>query len=194
MLERFEIAIKLSAEAVGEEWRTAIVCWDYPGPTWRHEVFERYKANRPLKPRALVKALDECRMTDTFLNTSSRGFEADDLIATFARHGRRSMHAVFILSEDKDLMQLVDGERGACVVLNRKLEVIGASAVVDHLGVAPDRVRHYLSWLGDATDGLPGVPGYGPVKAAQRARDGDIGDRLTYDLTELVDVPGLGAP
>ena len=162
------------------------------GPSWRREILATYKSGRKPKPVALVEAIAEvtaeCKPWATNTGCSRalvQGYEADDILATWAR---AAAGPVAILGDDKDLCQLVGP---GCVMVSAAGEVLDASGVVDRLGVAPDRVRHLLSWTGDRVDGLPGVPGYGPKRGAERARRGEIGNRLTYDLAELVTVPGL---
>jgi len=159
-----------------------IVAWDSPGDTWRRDLCPTYKAKRPPKPQALVEALAACRNLKNFRHVSARGFEADDVIATLARH----THDALILSSDKDLAQLVNGY---CRMMNWDGEIIDAAAIEARFGVPPSRMRHLLSWWGDSSDGLPGVRGVGHKKAIPHALAGEIGDAMTYELVGLATVP-----
>jgi len=159
------------------------VCWDSPGGSWRRELYARYKANRPPKPKDLTRALAECCATYAH-GLSAPGFEADDLIATLARANGADL--TLLLTDDKDMSQLV-GPR--CLTIDSAGKVSGVEAVQAKFGVPPSQIRYLLSWMGDAADGLPGVRGYGPKRAIERALRGEIGDQMTYDLTELADVP-----
>lgn len=179
VVPRFKAAIERVVPTSGAE---VIVCWDQ-GPSWRQKLYPQYKANRPPKPEALKKALHECALNCGGL--IAKGYEADDIIATLARDGQDGV--VLVLSDDKDLLQLVAPKR---------IVIGGNSAIYDHrisvekkLGVGPERIRHLLSWMGDKADGLPGVLGYGKKKAIAKALAGEIGNQVTYELTELATVP-----
>jgi 5'-3' exonuclease len=185
VVERFKAAVERAKPSDGA---TVVVCWDGPG-SWRRDLYPAYKANRGPKPQALVKALEECR--SAFPGYVAHGFEADDLLATFARAANGDV--TLILSDDKDLLQLVtpscldpDFKR---LVLDSHGKVYDRAAVIEKFGVPPERIRHLLSWTGDKVDGLPGVPGYGPKRAIARALAGEIGNEMTYELTQLADVP-----
>jgi 5'-3' exonuclease len=131
----------------------------------------------------LVAALNECR--GIFRDLEAPTFEADDCIGTEAKAALERGVFVVVMSDDKDMAQLVGKD---CRWLAGG-KLYDEAAVRAKFGVPPDRMRHLLSWTGDAVDGLPGVPGYGPKKAIAKALAGKIGNQLTYDLTELADVP-----
>lgn len=159
------------------------VAWDSP-PSWRLDLLPAYKAHRGPKPQALFDALRSCR--GIFEDCEAPGFEADDVIGTECAAALARGAFVIVMSDDKDMATLV-GPR--CLWLAGG-KIHNEGAVLARFGVPPNRLRHFLSWMGDKTDGLPGVPGYGPKKAAAMALAGKIGNQLTYDLTELATVPG----
>ena len=103
------------------------------------------------------------------------GFEADDLIATYARQACEVGANVTIVSSDKDLMQLVND----CVIMydTMKDKKIGVAEVIEKFGVPPDKVIEVQSLIGDSTDNVPGVPGIGVKTAAQLI--GEYGDLET---------------
>src|SRR4029450_2856184 len=103
------------------------------------------------------------------------GFEADDLIATYAREACGVGANVTIVSSDKDLMQLVND----CVIMydTMKDKKIGVAEVIEKFGVPPDKVIEVQSLIGDSTDNVPGVPGIGVKTAAQLI--GEYGDLET---------------
>lgn len=160
-----------------------IICWDALDGSWRRDLFPAYKANRPPKPAALKAALDDLRRT--WKGPMVHGFEADDVIGTLARAAGPDDLTV-ILSSDKDLFQLVTPR---CFVVTYDGTLYDEDGVQQKMGVPPNRIRHLLSWMGDASDGLPGVQGIGPKRGAEKALKGEIGYQLTYDLTALADVP-----
>lgn len=177
---RFEAAVKRALPSDGAD---ILVCWDSPR-SWRRDLFPHYKANRGPKPEALIEALKDCR--GVFPGVEAESYEADDLLAAFAREASPE-DVVLILTDDKDMLQLVAPGR---IVVNSKGAVYETPAdVVKRMGVPPEKIRHLLSWMGDTADGLPGVPGYGPKKAIAKALSGEIGNVLTYELSDLATVP-----
>jgi 5'-3' exonuclease len=162
------------------------VAWDTPMETWRKSVLPDYKANRKPKPEALKAALEDCRSLPGFCHVQADGWEADDVIATLARKALEAGEVAVVVSRDKDMAQLVGP---GCIWVSGIGPPMDAAAVQEKYGVPPERMRHLLSWLGDAADGLPGVAGYGAKRAAERALAGEIGNELTYELTKLATVP-----
>jgi DNA polymerase-1 len=161
------------------------VAWDSKEGSWRRDLLPTYKANRGPKPQALVKALEMCRgvyIQSAWDAEAPPGFEADDLIAAECRRALAAGAFVVIMSDDKDMAQLV----GPKCLWFAGGKIYNEAAVIAKFGVPPGRIRHLLSWTGDKVDGLPGVPGYGPKRAVPRALAGEIGNQMTYDLTELV--------
>jgi len=142
------------------------VAFDLEGPTFRHDRFAEYKAHRPdlpadLAPQVpLVKAVCEGYRIPVL---ELAGYEADDLIATYARLAREAGFEVVVVASDKDLLQLV-GE--GVTVLNPSKDLrLDAAGVATHFGASPARVRDVLGLMGDAVDNIPGVPGVGEKTA-----------------------------
>ena len=148
------------------------VVMDSRRPTFRHEMFPAYKANREKAPEDLHAQVAVIEEILTALGVSSLrrdGFEADDLMASLAAACRSRQQECYILSSDKDLLQLV-GE-GVYVLHPGRggsgIEVWGPEEVRRERGVAPEQVVDYLALCGDASDNIPGVPGVGDKTAVK---------------------------
>lgn len=145
--------------------------FDTPHPTFRHELYPEYKANRPEMPEDLRPQIPLIRQLLGALDIpiiELPGFEADDVMATLARRAADAGLPAVVVSPDKDLLQLVDDARGI-VVLNTKDGEIwhDRAGVKARLGVWPEQVVDFLTLLGDASDNVAGVPGIGEKGAAQ---------------------------
>lgn len=146
------------------------VIFDAPGGTFRTELYKPYKAHRPAVPTILRSQFSLVRLASAAFNLPSiekQGFEADDLIATYARLAVEEQGRVTIVSPDKDLMQLI--EPGVLIhdPMRKGGVTVGHSEVIAKFGVEPDKVVDVQSLLGDTTDNVPGVPGVGIKTAAK---------------------------
>ncbi len=162
------------------------VIFDAGRATFRNEIYPQYKAHRPPAPEELVPQFPLIRNAVTAFNIASieqDGFEADDIIATYAVQAQRAGADVTIVSSDKDLMQLVGPGIGMLDTMKNK--VIGVDEVIEKFGVAPDRVVDVQSLAGDSTDNVPGVPGIGVKTAAELIKEyGDL-DGLLARAAEI---------
>ncbi|MFT4715227.1 MAG: DNA polymerase-1 [Paracoccaceae bacterium] len=143
------------------------VIFDAKGKTFRSDIYDAYKANRPPAPEDLVPQFPLTRDATRAFNLACielTGFEADDIIATLAVQGREAGGRVTIISSDKDMMQLVGG--GVEMLDAMKNRRIGIDEVVEKFGVKPDRVIDVQSLAGDSVDNVPGAPGIGIKTAA----------------------------
>jgi DNA polymerase-1 len=144
------------------------VVFDVARKTFRSEIYPDYKANRSDPPEELIPQFELVREATKALSLPAlelAGFEADDLIATYAAAGENAGLATTIVSSDKDLMQLV---RGDITMLDpMKQRRIGADEVVERFGVPPEKVVDVQALAGDSTDNVPGVPGIGIKTAAE---------------------------
>ncbi|TDI61617.1 MAG: DNA polymerase I [Alphaproteobacteria bacterium] len=143
------------------------VIFDAGRKTFRNDIYPEYKAHRPPAPEDLVPQFDLIRQAVKAFNVPSvemKGFEADDIIATYARMGREAGAEVTIVSSDKDLMQLVgDGVTMLDTMKNRR---IGVAEVIEKFGMGPEKVIEIQALAGDSADNVPGVPGIGVKTAA----------------------------
>lgn len=147
-----------------------VVCWEGGRSEFRHEIFDDYKANRSTEVHPLRDISFQLVQIFLALNNipqrSIEGYEADDVIAAlWARH--RRTHEIFILSGDKDLLQLV-GENVTQIRLGNggtQTTNWGTDEVVEKFGCTPELLPTLMALMGDRGDGVPGVPGLGPKKA-----------------------------
>ncbi len=144
------------------------VIFDAGRKTFRNDIYPEYKAHRPPPPEDLIPQFPLVREATQALNLPAiemPGFEADDLIATYATAARAEGMEVVIVSSDKDLMQLIGP--GISMYDGMKQKSIGPEQVMEKFGVPPEKVRDVLSLMGDSSDNIPGVPGIGPKTAAE---------------------------
>ncbi len=144
------------------------VAMDEPGPTARHKLFEEYKATRRPMPDDLAAQLPYIlRLCRAFRIPviSHPEYEADDVIGTLARKAAAAGLFVFIVTQDKDMYQLVS-ERVLVLDTRKNHDVVDAAKVEEKLGVTPQQVPELLGLQGDPVDNIPGAPGIGD-KGAQ---------------------------
>jgi len=168
---------KLLEDLKGDEQPSHLaVIFDHSGKTFRNDIYPQYKAHRPPAPEDLVPQFSIIRDATRAFGTPSiemEGYEADDLIATYARQAEARGAKVTIVSSDKDLMQLV-GERVTMfdTMKNKRIDPAG---VVEKFGAGPDKVIEIQSLMGDSSDNVPGIPGIGPKTASQLIEEfGDL--------------------
>ena len=144
------------------------VIFDAGRKSFRNDFYPDYKAHRPEPPPELVPQFALIRDATRAFNVPSielAGFEADDLIAAYAKAATAAGYRVTIVSSDKDLMQLVHD--GVEMYDPIKLKRIGREEVIEKFGVPPEKVVDVQALAGDSTDNVPGVPGIGLKTAAQ---------------------------
>jgi DNA polymerase-1 len=142
------------------------VAWDTDKPTFRHEMDEEYKANRPPQPEDLKVGIPLMKEMISYFgidNIEAEGYEADDIIGTIANDANAEDIDVYLVTPDKDFMQLVhdhimmlkpDNKNGGFIKIDRE-------GVKDYFGVYPEKVVDVLAILGDKSDNIPGVKGIG---------------------------------
>ena len=152
------------------------VILDKGSHTFRNDMYDRYKANRPPPPEDLVLQFPMIRDATRAFSLpciEEDGLEADDLIASYARAALREGWSVTIVSSDKDLMQLIEPGLDLYDTMNNRR--LGAEHVIEKFGVGPDRLGDVLALMGDSVDNVPGVPGVGPKTASKLIQEyGDL--------------------
>ena len=141
---------------------------DAPGPTFRHEVYQSYKANRPKMPDSLAAQIPYIKEVIQAFNipvVEKEGFEADDIIATLAKQAEADGAEVTIITGDKDLLQLVTGH--ITLFDTMKDTATDVDAVKKKIGVTPEQAIEVFGLTGDKIDNVPGVPGIGDKTAIE---------------------------
>ncbi|MEX2464104.1 MAG: DNA polymerase I, partial [Balneolaceae bacterium] len=187
-----------------EEPTHIAVAWDTHAPTFRHEIDEQYKANRPPQPDELrvgIPLIKEMLNHFGITNIEQDGYEADDIIGTIAYHAKEEDVNVFLVTPDKDFMQLVDNHITMVKPDNKNggFNLIDREGVMDYFGVYPEKVIDVLAIIGDTSDNIPGVPGigkkgapilideYGSLEAAIKAAPDMKSKRNREGLTNYAD-------
>ena len=166
-----------------------VVTFDSPVPTERHRIYEEYKAQRPETPGDLVEQLPYIRKIISAFNIKIfeiPGYEADDIIGTIAKKVASEEIDVFIVTADKDMLQLVNNK--VKIYDPMKDKILDERYTKERFGVVPERITEFMALTGDAVDNIPGVPGIGPKSAA--ALLGHFGD-LDSLYQRLDEVPYL---
>ena len=157
------------------------VIFDYSAKTFRNDYYPEYKAHRPEPPADLRPQFGLIRQATRAFNVACvemENYEADDLIATYARQAVEAGATCRIVSSDKDLMQLV--RPGVALYDTMKDKEIGEPEVFEKFGVKPDKVIDVQALSGDSVDNVPGVPGIGIKTGAQLISEyGDLETLLT---------------
>ena len=149
------------------------VSFDLSGPTFRHKMYEPYKANRDAQPEDITIALPYIKKIIEGFNipvVTAEGYEADDVIGTLAKQAEKEGFKVYMMTPDKDYAQLVSdnvfmykpGRRGG------EVEILGEKEVCEKWGIQRvDQVIDILGMQGDASDNIPGIPGIGAKTAVK---------------------------
>ncbi|MGD9140870.1 MAG: DNA polymerase I [bacterium] len=146
------------------------VALDTDKPTYRHELYEDYKAGRPEMPDDLADQLDDMREVTEALGVTSlevEGYEADDIIGTLASEANAKGVKVVIATGDKDLLQLVNSDTRVIMLsgAGRDTEVFNPKKVEEKYGLPPELLPDYFGLMGDSIDNVAGVPGIGEKTA-----------------------------
>ncbi len=148
------------------------IVFDAPGPTHRHETYEKYKAHRPGMPdelRMQVPRIHEIVDALGIPSIEKPGFEADDILAALAREGESQGMEVFIVTGDKDMCQVVSPS--VKLYDSMKEKVTEEKDVKERYGIEPARFPEIIALMGDASDNIPGAPGIGEKTAVKLLRE-----------------------
>jgi DNA polymerase-1 len=158
------------------------VVLDASESTFRKEMYEGYKAQRPPPPPELVPQFPLIRDATRAFSipcVEEEGLEADDIIACYAKAALAQGWQVTIVSSDKDLMQLIEPGLDMLDTMNDRR--IGRDEVIEKFGVPPELLGEVLALMGDSVDNVPGVPGIGPKTASQLIQQyGDVEGVLAH--------------
>ena len=176
----------LEETGAGEAPTHLAVIFDHSGKTFRNEVYDQYKAHRPPPPEDLVPQFQLVREATVAFGLPSiemENYEADDLIATYARQAEAKGAEVVIVSSDKDLMQLVTDK--VTMLDTMKGKAIDRAGVEEKFGVPPEKVIEIQALTGDSVDNVPGAPGIGPKTALQLLEEYGSLDALLERAEEI---------
>jgi DNA polymerase-1 len=150
----------------------AIVVFDAKGPTFRHEIFPSYKANRPPMDPDLVVQIPFVKKITNALNLpimEKQGFEADDIIGSLARQAQEQGFSVVMITGDKDFNQLLSEK---CTLWDPMKDVEKSpETIMQTTGLPPEKLVDVMALWGDSSDNVPGVPGIGEKTAAALVRE-----------------------
>jgi DNA polymerase-1 len=168
---------KMILKLIGEKKPQYLaVVFDAEGPTFRHALYERYKATRPPIPENLTVQIPYIRSIVTGLSLAmieKQGFEADDVIGTLARVAEANQFDVVVVTGDKDFRQIVSAHTSLWDPMKDK--VTDYAAFLEEYGMTPDKIVDMMGLSGDVSDNIPGVPGIGEKTAAELIREfGDL--------------------
>ncbi|MGM0431993.1 MAG: DNA polymerase I [Spirochaetota bacterium] len=147
-----------------------VVAMDSLTPTFRHEIYEQYKATREKTPEELHDQIPliEQILTDAGIPVLRKnGLEADDIIAAYCRQAALNNSRGVIVSGDKDLLQLVGETVTALRPVKGDLKRVDRQAVFEEFGIWPEQMIDYLALIGDSADNIPGIKGIGPKGAVK---------------------------
>ncbi|WDP90098.1 MAG: DNA polymerase I [Desulfobacter sp.] len=157
------ILLKLLKE---KQPKYAAVFFDVKGPTFRHKMYDEYKANRPPMPEELALQIPDIKEVTRALKipiVQKQGYEADDLVGTYARLAQEDGFRVVMVTGDKDFIQLISDD---CILWDpMKDTVTDKAAVMEEKGIEPEQFIDVLGLAGDTADNIPGVKGVGPKTA-----------------------------
>ncbi len=166
------------------------VVFDTSEPTFRHKAYKAYKATREKMPDEMSEQLPILRQVIEALRIpiiEVPGYEADDILATLALKAKERGLQVFLVTSDKDLMQLVDSDIKIYNLRRRidEAEILGPPEVEEKMGVPPEQIRDFLALVGDSSDNIPGVPKVGKKTAQSLLREYRSLDNLLDHLDEV---------
>jgi DNA polymerase-1 len=158
------------------------VILDKSSHTFRNDLYDKYKAQRPPPPEDLIPQFPMIRDATRAFSLpciEEEGLEADDIIACYVTAAREQGWQVTIVSSDKDLMQLIEppagGKGGVDMLDTMRDRRFGRDQVIEKFGVPPEKLGDVLALMGDSVDNVPGVPGIGPKTASKLINEfGDL--------------------
>lgn len=188
----YGVASILMAALLTEKPTHVAVAWDLPKPTFRHEKYVGYKAQRPKADLEMVEQIPRVKeviKTMGIVQLEQEGYEADDIIGTLSRQATDTepFDEVVILTGDQDTMQLVN-ERVKVLTPAKGANppvLYGPDEVWNKYGVHPNQIVDYKALVGDPSDNIPGVAGIGPKGAANLIKMFGSLERIYRDIKEV---------
>lgn len=163
------------------------VSFDLKGPTFRHKIYEEYKAHRKPMPEDLVTQMPIIKEVIKAYNIpiyEKDGFEADDIIGTIASQADKKGLKTFIVTGDKDALQLISNNTRVYSTHKEGL-IYDEQKVKERYGVGPERIVDIMALMGDSSDNIPGVPGIGEKTAIELISSFDGLDNLLNNIEKI---------
>ena len=164
----------------------AAIMFDVQGPTFRHRLYDQYKANRPPMPDELAVQIPDIKKMVRAMNIpiiEKQGFEADDLVGTYSKIAQKKGFHVVMVTGDKDFIQLITDR---CTLWDpMKDTTMDAEKVRNEMGIKPVQFIDVLGLAGDASDNIPGVRGIGPKTAVKLISQFGSIENLYENIDEL---------
>ena len=172
------------------------IAWDLRAPTFRHKAYDGYKATRHGMPEELAQQMPVLKelLTDLgFVQVSSEGWEADDILGTLAAACEAAGGTTLLATGDRDSLQLVDDSTTVLLATNKETISMDPAAIREKYGVEPPQLIDVKSLMGDSSDNIPGVPGIGEKTAlALVAKFGTL-ENIYANLEDKAIKPGQRA-
>jgi DNA polymerase-1 len=168
-----------------KQFHGIVMFFDSKGPTFRHEIYKDYKANRPPMPEDLSIQIPYIQKITSAFNiptVAMSGYEADDLIATAADRAEKEGYSVVIVSGDKDLKQLITKK---AILWDPMKDQTTRLEMIEETGIVPGQLADIMGLSGDASDNIPGVPGIGPKTALKLIQTYKNMDTLYRHVDEI---------
>lgn len=175
-----------------DEWNPdrMVVTFDKKAPTFRHEEYEEYKANRKKMPEELVPQIPMLQQTLAKLEIpiiAQEGYEADDLLGTLSKQAAAQDYDVYIITGDRDALQLVS--ENVKVMYTRKglsdLVIYDLEKIFDKYELPPEKLIDMKGLMGDSSDNIPGVPGIGEKTAIKLLKQFDSIDEVLNNIDQV---------
>ncbi len=163
------------------------VAFDFPAPTFRHREFAEYKAQRPRMPEDLQQQMPVIKEVISAFNIpifELEGYEADDILATIAKKAVGEDKEIFILTSDKDMLQLVNAHIRVSSP-HKQGSTYDVDKVREDYGVEPEQLPDVLALWGDASDNIPGVSGIGRKTAVKLIQKFGSLENLLHNLDRV---------
>ena len=163
-----------------------VISFDSPVPTERHRLYEEYKAQRPETPGDLVQQIPNIRKMISAFNIKIfelPGYEADDILGTIAKEAASKGIDVFIVTGDKDMLQLVNNR--VKIYDPMKDKILDEIYINERYGIGPERITEFMALAGDAVDNIPGIKGVGEKTARKLLSEFESLDDLLNNANRI---------
>lgn len=166
----------------------AAIAFDVHAPTFRHKSYDAYKAGRHATPEELLMQFPYAKKLARAMGISvleAEGYEADDILGTLARLGRESGVHTYILTGDRDSLQLINDSTTVLLASNGGTLIYNSPDFYEKYGITPDRFVDMKALMGDSSDNIPGVPGIGEKTASKLIAEWGSLDGIYENLDKL---------